>query len=138
MAGIVLRVIPRRLLDFSDVSSGTGQAQEHVLAQGIDVSSWRHVAMMVRTHVNSIGAGSSKIEINAYAEGRSSEEPGVLFASKTPLATSVISVGTAPHYDVVILPENIGSLLTIAAKGTRTAANGLAAWVSIDLSMKSA
>src|SRR6266542_1716504 len=50
MAGMVLRVVPKRTLDFTNVSSGSGQSQEIVLVQGIDVSDWREVSMMVRMH----------------------------------------------------------------------------------------
>jgi len=142
MAGTVVRVIPKRTLDFTAVSSGTSQAQEIVLAQGIDISNWREVSLMVRTHsVSNLGSGlGNKIEINAYLEGRTSEDPGILFATVIPAATVTIDFNTvAPSYTVSSVGSNIGAMLKIAAKGTRTlSATNIRADVSIDLSLKSA
>jgi len=143
MAGIVLRVIPKRTLDFTSVSSGTGQAEEIVLAQGIDVSAWREVSLMVRAHSNAITATVGTIDIYAYLEGRTAEDPGILFASTAPVGTvvSLSSVNSAPYYQVASLGPNVGALIKIAAKGTRTASSGantIRADISIDLSCKSA
>jgi len=142
MAGTVIRVIPKRTLDFTAVSSGSGQAQEIVLAQGIDVSAWREVSLMVRTHANSFSGAIGQIDIYAYLEGRTQEDPGILFATTAPLGTVTISSGTAAgSYSVNTLGGNVGALVKIAAKGTRTnstGANAIKADVSIDLSCKSA
>src|SRR5438552_13791562 len=97
MAGMVIRVIPKRTLDFSSVSSGSGQAEEIVLAQGIDISQWREVTMAVRTHANSFSGAIGQIDINAYLEGRTTEDPGILFAQTTPAGgtgTVTITSGT--------------------------------------------
>jgi len=142
MAGTVIRVIPKRTLDFTAVSSGSGQAQEIVLAQGIDVSEWREVALMVRTHANSFSGAIGQIDINAYLEGRTPEDPGILFASATPVTTvSVTSATAAGTYVVQSLGGNVGAMVKITAKGTRTSstgANAIKADLSIDLSCKSA
>lgn len=142
MAGMVLRVIPKRTLDFSSVSSGSGQAQEIVLAQGIDISQWREVSLMVRTHVNSFSGAIGNIQIYAYSEGRTAEDPGVLFTTTTAQGTVTIDqTVVAGSYSVNALPSNFGSMIKIAAKGTRTnstTGNFIKADVSIDLSMKSA
>lgn len=142
MSGTVMRVIPKRSLDFTSVSSGSGQAQEIVLAQGIDVSTWREVSLMVRTHVNSFSGNIGSIDVYAYLEGRTQEDPGILFATTTPLGTVTITNSTvAGSYSVTSLGSNIGALVKIAAKGTRTSstgANAIKADISIDLSCKSA
>jgi len=142
MAGTVLRIVPKRTLDFTAVSSGSGQAEEFILAQGIDISAWREVTMMVRTHATSFGGSIGQIDLYAYLEGRTSEDPGILFATTTPLGTVTInSSTTAPAYSVSALPSNTGGMLKIAAKGTRTSSSGtntIKADISIDLSLKSA
>ncbi len=115
MAGMVLRVVPKRTLDFTNVSSGSGQSQEIVLVQ---------------------------IEIYAYLEGRTSEDPGILFTSSSILGVVTISnTVAAPLYSVTSLGNNVGSMIKIAARGTRTnsnASNAIKADISVDLSMKSA
>jgi len=142
MAGTVMRIVPKRTLDFSQVSSGSGSAQEIVLAQGIDISAWREVSLMVRTHSNSFAGNIGEIDIYAYMEGRTDEDPGILFTSTTPLGMVSITNSTPPgSYTVNSLGSNIGSMIKIAAKGTRTSslgANTITAAVSIDLSFKSA
>lgn len=145
MAGTILRVIPKRTLDFTSVSSGTGQAEEIVLAQGIDISQWREVTMVVRTHANSFSGNIGTIDINAYLEGRTPEDPGILFAQSTVAGgtgtvqiTSSTSAGT---YALANCGTNTGGMIKIAAKGTRsssTGANAIKADVSIDLSLKTA
>jgi len=142
MAGVVMRVIPKRTLDFTNVSSGTGQAEEIVLAQGIDISQWREVALMVRAHATTFGGSIGQIDIYAYMEGRTQEDPGILFATTSPLGIFTINSSTvAPAYSVTAVGSNLGGMLKIAAKGTRTGSNGannIKADVSIDLSLKSA
>lgn len=142
MAGTVIRVIPKRTLDFTSVASGSGQAQEIVLAQGIDVSAWREVSLMVRTHVNSFSGNIGTIDLYAYLEGRTQEDPGILFATTTPLGQVTIGSTTpAGTYAVTSLGSNIGALVKVVAKGTRVgsvAGNAIKADVSIDLSCKSA
>jgi hypothetical protein len=145
MAGTVLRVIPKRTLDFTSVSSsaiGPTTGEELVLAQGIDVSGWREVTLMVRTHSTSFGGAIGQIEIYAYLEGRTTEDPGILFATTAPLGTVTITSATvAPAYSVNGIGTNSGAMIKIAAKGTRTGSNGtnlIKADVSIDLSLKSA
>jgi hypothetical protein len=140
MAGAVIRVVPKRTLDFSSVSSGSAQAEEIILAQNIDISSWREVSLMVRTHANSFSGNIGEIDIYAYSEGRTSEDPGLLFASTTQLGlVAITSSTTAPAYSVTSCGTNIGSMIKIAAKGTRTSssgANAIKADVSVDLSFK--
>jgi hypothetical protein len=134
--------MPKRTLDFTAVSSGSGQAQEIVIAQGIDVSDWREVSLMVRTHSTSFGGSIGQIDVYALLEGRTAEDPGILFTTTAALGTVTINSGTvAPSYSVTSLGTNVGALVKIAAKGTRTSslgANTIRADVSIDLSLKSA
>jgi hypothetical protein len=140
MAGTVLRVMPKRTLDFTSVSSG--MTEEIVVAQGIDISQWREVSLMVRTHANTIpGTGMGYIYINAYLEGRTSEDPGILFAAATPVNSVTISGSTvAPAYSVVPCTNSpAGSMMKITAMGSRpsSSSNLLRADISVDLSLKS-
>ena len=142
MAGTVIRVMPKRTLDFTAVSSGSGQAQEIVLAQGIDVSAWREVSLMVRTHANNLSGAIGQIDILAYLEGRTAEDPGILFTSAANVASVTVNASTAAGtYVVQTLGGNVGAMVKVTAKGTRsgsTGANALKADLSIDLSCKSA
>jgi hypothetical protein len=132
--------MPKRTLDFTSVTNGSNE--EIIVAQGIDISQWREVSLMVRTHVNSIVSSVGQIDIYAYLEGRTSEDPGLLFATASALGTITINAATtAPSYTVNSIGSNSGGMLKIAAKGTRvasTGANTLKADISIDLSLKSA
>jgi hypothetical protein len=140
MAGVVMRIVPKRTLDFTSLA--ISQSEEIILAQNIDVSQWREVSLMVRTHTNSFSGGLGTIDIYAYMEGRTSEDPGLLFATTAALGTVTInSSTTAPAYSVNTLGANLGSMIKIAAKGTRTSsntANAIKADISIDVSLKSA
>jgi len=142
MAGAVIRLVPKRTLDFTNVSSGSGQAEEIVLSQGIDISAWREVSLMVRAHATTFGGPNGQIDIYAYLEGRTTEDPGILFATTSPLGIVTISSTTvAPMYAVNSIGSNLGGMLKVAAKGTRvssSAGNNIKADVSIDLSVKSA
>lgn len=142
MAGTVLRIVPKRTLDFTAVSSGLTQAEEIVLAQGIDISAWREVALMVRTHANYLPASIGQIDIYAYLEGRTTEDPGILFATTSALGTVTINFSTvAPSYTVNSIGPNAGAMIKVAAKGTRVGSTGtnlIKADISIDLSLKSA
>jgi len=140
MAGRQIGLIPKRTLDFTSVQSG--QAREIVLMDGVDVSEWGEVSLMVRTHSKAFGGDVGRIDIFAVADGRTLEDPGILFASAVPLGTVTINNATpAPSFTVANVDLNVGPVLRIAAKGTRTSSlsgpNTLKADVSIDLSVKS-
>lgn len=141
MAGSVIRLVPKRPLDFTSVSSGSGAAEELVIAQGIDVSQWREASLMIRTHTSSFFNNIiGQIDINVYVEGRTSEDPGLLFATATPVSSASITASTPPGaYQVISCSSHTGAMLKIAARGTRTnslSTNSLRADVSIDLSLK--
>lgn len=138
MAGMVMQVTPKRTLDFTNVLSGF--TQDVVLAQGIDISQWREVSLMVRAHSTTFGAAVGSIAIYAQAEGRTAEDPGILFVNSAQSGTVTVDNSTvAPMYTVGILPANFGSMIKIVAQGKRIASgNSIKADLSIDLSMKSA
>lgn len=138
MAGMVMQVMMKRTLDFTNVLSGS--TQDVVLAQGIDISQWREVSLLVRAHSTSFGAAVGSIAIYALQEGRTAEDPGVLFTSSAQTGTVTIDNSTtAPMYAVNALPSNFGSMVKIVAQGKRVATgNNIRADISVDLSMKSA
>ena len=141
MAGVVLQVVPKRVLDFSNLASGT--TQDLVLAQGIDISQYSEVSLMVRVHDNSgtwPSLGTPKIEIFGQTDGRTFEDPGLLFAGSTLLGTATVASGTAQAaYFVNSLGSNVGSMVRIVARGTRGGAtNTVKATLSVDISAKTA
>jgi len=91
--------VPKRTLDFNSVASGN--TEDLVVAQGIDISQWREASLMMRVHVNSVSAGGG-IQIFAQVEGRTAEDPGILFftSGQTLGILSVTSALTAPYYTV--------------------------------------
>ena len=146
MAGVHLRVVPLRRIDFSHVASG--QTEEMVLAEGIDVSQGREVCLVVRTHSNLISASSGgsstvgEIDVYAYLDGRTPEDPGVLFATTSLLGiTQIIAGASVPGYLVSDLGTPTGALIKVLARGTRVdsfGANTIAADISVDVTVKSA
>ena len=84
---------------------------------------------------------STGIELEYDTTG-SPEDPALLFTTTTQLATVTIdNTVVAPSFTVNGVTSPFGSMLKIAAKGTRTSSNGtnqIQAAVSIDLSCKSA
>jgi hypothetical protein len=137
MAGIVMQVVPKRTLDFNALNSGS--TEDLVVAQGIDISQWRESSLMMRLHVSSVSAGGT-ISIFAQVEGRTAEDPGILFFTSGQtlgLLTINSSLG-APYYTVNGLGSNVGAMIRVVARGNRTGAGTLNADVSVDLSLKSA
>jgi hypothetical protein len=139
MAGSVIRVQRRRVFNFGAVS--IGQSQEVVIAHGIDVSEWPDVAIGVRAHSTNFGGALGNVQIYAYCDGRTDEDPNILFATTTPLGVATIDNTTVtPAYMIRSLGPNLGGLIKIAAKGTRTSSasnNNISATVSVDVFCKS-
>jgi hypothetical protein len=137
---MVMQVVPKRFIDFNELTSGS--TQDIVLAQGIDISQWREASLMMRVHVNDVTTTVGTILIFAQTEGRTAEDPGVLFySSSQQLGTLTINnTITAPYYVVNGLGANIGSMIRVVARGNRTVTGTqfLDATVSVDLSLKSA
>jgi hypothetical protein len=138
MPGTIRRIIPKRTLDFSSLRAGT--TEEIVLAQGVNVSEWREVTLQIRTHSNSISGSGGQIDISVYADGRTSNDPGILFASSPAVKVmSITSTTTGPSYQLGDCGSPLGALLMVTAKGTKTSSTAaLAAAISVDLSLKSA
>jgi hypothetical protein len=137
MPGKLLRLVPKRKFDFSSVA--VGQSEEVVLVQGIDVSQWREVALLVRTHTNSFTGSVGQIEIKAYLDGRTAEDPKLLFASASAQVSILIDSTTpAPSYQIGNCGTNIGALLKISATGTKASSTAaIVAALSIDMTVKS-
>lgn len=138
MAGIVMQIVPKRTLDFNNLANLT--TEDIVLAQGIDVSQWREVSLMIRVHATTLTTVGT-ITLFAQTEGRTAEDPGVLFFDSTLRGSQVLSNAQAVgFYTVNTVGTNLGSMIRVVARGNRTTVGttNMTVDVSVDLSLKSA
>jgi hypothetical protein len=131
MAGMIVRIIPPRLLDFSALH--IGESTTLVLRRDVDVSEWISASMMVR--VNEVDMAGGAVEIKAQYQSPAEDDPGLDFA--TDVATStVIDTGTiVPSFLTVGLGRSLGSGLRIVAMGTRTSSGNIAVVAAVDLKL---
>ena len=136
MAGKIINVISQRFLSQSSMA-GTNGYMEAILAQGIDVSEWTEVTLVVRLLDKTITSTSS-VEIFAQSEGRTSDDPSVQFVSSTKLGSVTMTSSTVtPQCFLRSLGPNLGSAIRIMARNTFEDDASAEALVNIDLTLKS-
>ena len=121
-----------------------GTATEITLAPHVDVSQYREVTLYVRTHnLNVSGTWTIAPTLNVYMDGYTAEDPGgatgflALPATQGSQSGSLIlSLSTAPQFQTLGLPPNIGSLIYLTLKLQPSAAASYDAWLSIDMTGK--
>lgn len=133
MAGKILTLVPQRLLDFDN--TGGGVVSTLTLAQGVDVSGWQEVTLLVRVFSLNL---TGNIIIYAVANGRTSESPGTNFLSSDQLGAFTLTGSTqAPVHFIQSLGPRTGPMISIIAQGTgASSANN--ALVNVELSLKTA
>src|SRR5713101_312980 len=102
MSGALVQVIPARNLDFSKVSGGTSMTM--VLERAIDVRAWYWAALLVR--VSSATVVNGNIQLAAFREGPSTDDPGNQFVESLPIMSHTIdstSAAKAPYFVVASL-----------------------------------
>jgi len=129
--GALIRVLPKRVFDFSNLIVGTTMVFD--VLERIDLSSAIDCMVAVRVHAATLSGGS--ITFDLVGDGHSEEDPGVGFATASPLFTATAipaAVGLATYGGTV--RTEFAKLLV---SGNRTSASALLATVSIDLALRS-
>jgi len=129
--GELIRVLPKRTFDFSNLTVGTTQLIDVI--ERIDLSTAIDCMVAVRVHAATLTGGS--ITFDLMGDGHSEEDPGRGFSTVSPLFTATAipaAVGLATYG---------GTIRTQYAKlrvtGNRSSAAALVATVSIDLALRS-
>lgn len=140
MSGYVLPAIPKRLIDYATLVSGT---EDVILADRLSVPSWREVTLLVQIYNHTLGGTSNTIDIRVHPQSWTLEEPGLVFIDPTPLTIlSVSSATSSPGYLEVAIPTTgtpcIGHMAYIVARGTRNTAGAFNATFSVEFSTKDA
>ncbi len=75
MSGDIIRLVPKRVVDFSTLAIGS--SQDLVLADRIDLTPWSDITMLARVHTHSLSNGAGSISILALPDGHTNEDPGL-------------------------------------------------------------
>lgn len=141
MAGYLIPLISKRLVDFSTLAIGNSQTS--VLADRVDTLHWREVTLRVRVHQHTLATASGTIIIGVLPQSWTSEEPNMAFLGP-PVRESLIDSGTpSPAFMVGDVPTFgdravLGPLARIVAVGQRTQVGALRAILSLDFVVKDA
>jgi hypothetical protein len=132
MAGQIINVIPPRLFDFSNLS--TGYTDELVICRALDVSQWADASLLVRVNDVSALVGGN-IVINAYYVAPTDDDPGIDFISTAFSGGQIFLDSTIPSPSLQGAPvySPLGSALMITVQGGRTALGTITAVFSIDV-----
>ena len=135
MAGVVLNVLPKRIFDFGNYSSGRSRC--FAIAERIDISQYIDTVLIVRVHALSIADGT--ITFSVLPDGFSEEDPGVEFLDDTELFAPVTLTSATPAPTLLvhggIASGQYASIIIKGLQGTSLAA--LTATVSLDLWLRS-
>jgi hypothetical protein len=139
MSGRILPLVPKRLLDFSMIA--VSSIEDVVLADRVDVPSWRQLNFRVNVYDRTCPGGS--ISIMVYPRTWTAEEPGLVFVDSTNAWSQLINDGTpSPGFMEGTIPTVgtacIGHMARIIARGNRAGAATLKATISVEFSMKDA
>jgi hypothetical protein len=134
VSGDVIHLVPKRLVDFSNLPSGS--TQDLVLMDRVDLKRWPGVTMLARVHSHTLSNGAGSIVVFALPTGHTLEDPGVDFVgSIVPPAQAVIDSTTPTPAYLTSTALSIGPQARIIARGTRTAVGTMQANLSVDLSV---
>lgn len=149
MPGAIKRAVPKSMYDFGSIpASASGSI---VLASGIDVSKYSNLQLVLRIHdINILGSTGPSIELNAYTEAPTPEDPGLEFVTTNPLpvalgtsgAINVGAIGFASPIAYGIQPwvsGYFGGYIRLILTGTQTAskASTFQVWISVDVVVNS-
>jgi hypothetical protein len=141
MAGLVIATTPKRVVDFSGLTSGS--TQDFILADRVPILHWRELTAVVRVHSLNIGAGVGQINIYAAQQSWTPEDPGLPFltnAASWVLATALSSTTQTPGSVAAPLTMGgsncLGAMTRLIARGNRTAAGSLNATITVEIVAK--
>jgi hypothetical protein len=132
MAGKVLKVVQKRVFDFGNTATPTSLVL--TLAERIDISQYIDCMLNVRVH-SSLITGSNSITFDLYGDGYTTEEPGLVFRTPSPLFTSLPVTFGGPAlftYGGTIHGQYAALVMT----GSHATAGAVNAIVSIDMILR--
>ena len=138
MPGFTQDILPMTAFDFSDL--GDAGVAEVVLARAVDVSTTTQLLLECRLHEKSIGAAGAKIELFAYPELPSAQDPSRSFLGSQVCTLTINSAtGAAPLLLTEAFTADPGAAARIVLRATQagTAVSSLAVTISLALSHKS-
>ena len=129
--GGLIRALPKRTFDFSNLQVGTTQLLD--VLERIDLTSGIDCMVAVRVHSATLTGGS--ITFDLIGDGHSEEDPGLGFATASPLftATAIPAAVGLVTYGGTVRTE----FAKLRVSGNRSSAAALLATVSIDLILRS-
>jgi hypothetical protein len=123
MPGTQYFAVRKTLYDFASLP-GSGSASL-VIARAVDVSQYALADMILRVHsVNLAGsAGTGSIQLLAYTEAPTTEDPGTEFvlgsANANSISINLTTSYTTPTVNYISLATPFGAYLRLVLKGTQ-------------------
>lgn len=142
MSGYVLPAIPKRVVDFTTLASGS--SEELILADRVSVPFWRELTLLVQVYSHSLASAPGTIVVVAYPQSWTTEDPGLQFVDLTNSWSVTLSSSTPnPGFVTTAVPTTgnacIGHMTRIVARGTRTSGSAaINATISVEFSTKDA
>jgi hypothetical protein len=132
--------MPKRQIDFASLA--TSGTQEIILADRVELISWRELTLKIRVHNHTL-TGSNAITVTVYSQSWTDEDPGIQFVTSTAAATWAINSSTPVpgEWDLTIptLGTNaVAGMARITAVGSRAGAGTMQAALSLEMSVKNA
>ena len=138
MSGVIVRVLPKTSVGFSDVAANGSYSQ--VVARQIDVSQWRDIVAAVRVFDLTITQNGATIDVEIYNDGRTAEEPGAILWQTTACATISLNNQNAGAnaFPLAALDDYpVGGALLVVVTGNQGAVQDtVSATLSIELVLK--
>jgi hypothetical protein len=135
MAGTLLNVLPKQVLDFGNIGVGTNQYL--VLAERIDISQYIDVVLVLRVHAMSCGA-ASVMTFFVFPDGWCDEDPTINFISPFQVFTPAGVGGSDVFPTLRSFGGSVsGHYVALVVQGLRGDAGPLSASVSVDLCLRS-
>lgn len=128
MAGRVIRVYPKTTLNFDGLGSST--TADVILVRRVDVSQFREIEILVRSHASSWSAPSAAT-VQILGDGYTDDDPATAFFTASLGSAAIDSAGTL---NVASVSSAFGALIALnlhASKGLN--GGNLNFSISIDL-----
>jgi hypothetical protein len=134
MAGKILRLVNKRVIDFSNCATGTGPV--YVLLERIDLSQYIDAMLAVRVHAVNV-AGSSFMTIDLYGDGYTDDDPGILFVTNgTYFSSTIINSAVIAPTLLTYGGTVAGHYGRLVANGGKNSAGACSATISVDLILR--
>jgi hypothetical protein len=131
MAGTLIKLVQKRVFDFSNSVSATSPSL--ALVERIDISQFIDCMLAVRIHAATVTTG--QISFDLVGDGYTEDDPSLLFRT-TPLFTSTAISASGINF-VTYGGTIMGHYAALVANVTKTVAGTLAVTASIDAVLRS-